>query len=145
MRGLIDEFRLHEQVQLLGPRPQREVFEMIRDAAVFAAPCVIGADGNRDGLPTVLLESMALGTPCVSTNVTGIPEVIKHNETGLIVPQRNPTELAAALKRLLREPATRAKFAQRARQLVEENFDITRNTAAAREIFRAAATNGRPR
>lgn len=145
VRGLIDEFRLHEQVQLLGPRPQREVFEMIRDAAVFAAPCVIGADGNRDGLPTVLLESMALGTPCVSTNVTGIPEVIKHNETGLIVPQRNPTELAAALKRLLREPATRAKFAQRARQLVEENFDITRNTAAAREIFRAAATNGRPR
>jgi glycosyltransferase involved in cell wall biosynthesis len=139
VRGLIDELGVSDKVQLLGPRPQREVFEMIQSAAVFAAPCVVGADGNRDGLPTVLLESMALGTACVSTDVTGIPEVIRHNETGLIVPQRNPAELATALKRMLREPPTRAKFAASARQLVEENFDITRNTAATREIFREAA------
>src|SRR6266567_1759056 len=70
------------------------------DAAVFAAPCVVGADGDRDGLPTVLVEAMALGTPCVSTDVTGIPELLA-DDCGIVVPQHDPTNLAAALERLL--------------------------------------------
>src|SRR5262249_30826288 len=82
LRAPIERLRLQDQVELLGARPQLEVIQHVRSAAVFAAPCVVGQDGNRDGLPTVLLEAMALGTPCVSTDVTGIPEVVRDGETG---------------------------------------------------------------
>ena len=90
-----------ESVQLAGPRPQSEIIDLVQSAAAFAAPCVVGSDGNRDGLPTVLLEAMALGTPCVSTDVTGIPEVLRDGETGLMVAQHAPHELADALEKLL--------------------------------------------
>jgi glycosyltransferase involved in cell wall biosynthesis len=75
-------------VELSGARPQSDIIRMVQSAAVMAAPCIVGEDGNRDGMPTVLLEAMALGTPCVSTPVTGIPEIVREGETGLLVPQR---------------------------------------------------------
>jgi colanic acid/amylovoran biosynthesis glycosyltransferase len=98
----------------------------------------VGVDGNRDGLPTVLLEAMALGTPCVSTSVTGIPEVINDGVTGLMVPQRDPAALAVAIESLLEDPDLRVRLAGRARRLVEAEFDAHRNAAHLRDIFRAA-------
>ncbi|MBA2442737.1 MAG: glycosyltransferase, partial [Rubrobacter sp.] len=83
LRERIRRLGLEDRVELTGPRPQGELAGIVQDAAVFAAPCVVGSDGNRDGLPTVLLEAMALGTPCVSTDVTGIPEVLRDGETRL--------------------------------------------------------------
>ena len=111
------------------------MFEHVQKAAVFAGPYIIGADGNRDGLPTVLLEAMALGVPCVSTDVTGIPEVVRNEETGLSVPQNDPMALATALKRLLTDPDLRVRLAAQARQLIESEFDIHRNAAAVRALF----------
>jgi glycosyltransferase involved in cell wall biosynthesis len=115
------------------------VFDTIQRAAVFAAPCVVGADDNRDGMPTVLLESAALGTPCVSTDVTGIPEVIRHDHTGLIVPQHSPERLAEACERLLNDAALRVRLAGAARRLVEEEFDVARSTARLRDVFARCA------
>ena len=112
----------------------------MQSAAVFAAPCVVGTDGNRDGLPTVLLEAMALGTPCVSTDVTGIPEVLRHCETGLMVRQHDPVALATALERLLDDAALRVRLATRARRLIEAEFDIPRNAARIRDIFAKAGS-----
>ena len=138
LRMRIAHLGLEDRVELLGPRPQSELVRLVQDAAVLAAPCVVGADGNRDGLPTVLLEAMALGTPCVSTDVTGIPEVIRDGETGLMVPQRDPATLAAAIGRLLEEPDLRARLADMARPLVEAEFDVNRNAAQLREVFQTA-------
>src|SRR5690606_12661002 len=101
LREQIARLGVEQHIELTGPRPQREVIDLIQNAAVFAAPCVNGSDGNRDGLPTVLLESMALGTPAVSTDVTGIPEILRDGETGLMVPQHDAHALATALERLL--------------------------------------------
>src|SRR5207247_5805432 len=98
-----------------------------------------GSDGNRDGLPTVLLEAMALGTPCVSTDVTGIPEVLQDRETGLLVPQGDAAPLAGALERLLHDADLRVRLASQARRRIEEDFDTTRNTARLRELFRRTA------
>ncbi|NUQ64862.1 MAG: glycosyltransferase family 4 protein [Pirellulales bacterium] len=122
-------------VELLGPRPQSEVIGIVQEAAVFAAPCVVGSDGNRDGLPTVLLEAMALGTPCISTDVTGIPEVVRHGDTGMIVPQHDPESLADQIERLLDSPDLRTELAERARELIAAEFDIHRNTAQMRKLF----------
>jgi glycosyltransferase involved in cell wall biosynthesis len=90
----------------------------------------------------VLLESMALGTPCVSTDVTGIPEILKDNVTGLMVPQEQPEVLADALNRLLGEPSLRTSLARRARALIEDEFDVHRNAARLRECFSAAQGPG---
>ncbi len=135
LREQIQQLGLQSIVEIIGPCPQNEVFEQVQNAAVFAAPYVIGKDGNRDGLPTVLLEAMALGTPCVSTDVTGIPEVVRDEETGLRVAQHDAKALADALERLLTDSTLRVRLATQARQLIESEFDIHRNTASLRTLF----------
>ena len=135
LRSQIQTLNLAGWVELTGPRPQREVFELMQSAAVFAAPYIIGKDGNRDGLPTALLEAMALGTPCVATDVTGIPEIIRDDDTGLQVAQRDATALAQALQKLLTSSALRERLATQARALVETEFDITQNAAVLRTLF----------
>jgi glycosyltransferase involved in cell wall biosynthesis len=139
LRSQICTLHLDDWVDILGPRPQQEVFKLMQQAAVFAAPYVIGADGNRDGLPTCLLESMALGTPCVATDVTGIPEVIRDGETGLLVGQGHSEGLANALQRLLSEADLRERLAVGARSLIEAEFDIARNAAELRTHFASPA------
>ncbi|MBE0480632.1 MAG: glycosyltransferase family 4 protein [Dehalococcoidia bacterium] len=129
---------LQERVTLLGPRPQNEVIQRIQGSAAMAAPCIIAGDRDKDGLPTVLVEAMALGTPCVSTDVTGIPEIVVEGKTGLVVPQRDPSHLADALEALLTQPGLRTRLSDRARKLIEEEFDIDRNTEQVRAVFREA-------
>lgn len=130
---------LDDHVALLGARPQDEVRGIVQGAAVLAAPCVVAGDGNRDGLPTVLLEAMALGTPCVSTPVTGIPEVVRDGETGLLVPPHSPAALADALERLLQDAALRTRLARAARRLVEADFDVRRQSRRLRAHVLAPA------
>lgn len=131
LRDQVARLGLHDLVELTGPLSQPRVREVVREAALLAAPCVVASDGNQDGLPTVLLEAMALGTPCVSTDVSGIGEVVRDDETGLLVPQRDPEALAAAMARLLDDGALRARLAAAARDLVEKEFDVVRQ---AREL-----------
>ncbi|MHC4415973.1 MAG: glycosyltransferase family 4 protein [Planctomycetota bacterium] len=131
----ISDLGVADFVQMLGARPRGEVNERMREAAVLAAPCVVSSNGNRDGLPTVLVEAMALGTPCVSTTVTGIPEVVRKGDTGLIAAQHDPPSLADALEQLLDDRSLGCRLAANARRLVEAEFDLHRNTAAIREIF----------
>ena len=131
---------LQDAVTMTGALTQDEVRTVVGGAAVFAAPCVVGADGNRDGLPTVLLEAMALGTPCVATPVTGIPEVLRDEETGLLVPERDPEALAAALDRLLGDAGLRTRLATGARHRIEVDFDARRQAAAVAAGFPARPT-----
>lgn len=135
LRAHVERLGLGDRVELAGPQPQAQVARELSQAAVFAAPCVIGEDGNRDGLPTVLLEAMAVGTPCISTDVTGIPEVLYHQQTGIIVPQHDPIALADAIQQLLHDSKLRCTLAGNARQLIEERFDIRRNATHIRRLF----------
>jgi glycosyltransferase involved in cell wall biosynthesis len=135
LRGRIQQLGLQKHVELVGPRPQLEIIAHLQSASVLAAPCVVGEDGNRDGLPTVLLEAMALGTPCISTDVTGIPEVVLHGETGLIVSQHDPAVLADGIQRLLNDSGERARLAKNGRRLIEADFDVHRNAARLRALW----------
>lgn len=137
LAGRIAAAGLGPRVRMLGARPLRDVAALVQGAAVLAAPCVVGDDGDRDGLPTVLLEAMALGTPCVATDVTGIPEVVRHGESGWIVPQRDAAALADALQHLLADAPLRERLASAARRRIEADFDIHRNAARQRAIFDA--------
>ena len=135
LRAQIDRLGLRDSVILPGPQPQGEVRAKLRQASVLAAPCVLASDGDRDGLPTVLLEAMAMGTPVVSTDVTGIPEVLEDGVTGLEVPQEDPVALAAACLRLLEDAELRTSLSVNARQLIEDRFDIRQNSRELRDLF----------
>jgi colanic acid/amylovoran biosynthesis glycosyltransferase len=141
LKQRVERRGLNELVSLVGAKPQAEVAKAVGNAAMLAAPCVMGGDGNRDGLPTVILEAMALGAPCVSTDVTGIPEVIRDGDTGLIAKQRDSKSLADAIERLLADADLQARFAANARSLIQDSFDITKNTKELREVFRESATD----
>jgi glycosyltransferase involved in cell wall biosynthesis len=140
----VQRCRLQDRVKLTGPRPQNEVAREIQAAAVLAAPCIVAEDGDRDGLPNVIQEALALGTPVVTTDVTGIPEVVRDGARGLLVPQRAPAALADALDRLLAGPELRVRLAEEARRFMETEFDIHRNTARRRAVFRSAVECFRP-
>ncbi|MEJ5888224.1 glycosyltransferase family 4 protein, partial [Pseudokineococcus marinus] len=120
----VERLGLRSVVELLGPLPQHDVVALLRGAAVFAAPCVVADDGDRDGLPTVVLESLATGTPVVSTPVTGIPEAVVDGVTGLLVPERDATALADALQRLLADGEERERLSRAGRGHVEQRFDV---------------------
>lgn len=138
LRNQIAACGLGELVRLTGPMPQRDIIELMRNAAIFACPCVVSRDGNRDGLPTVLIEAMALGLPVVSTDVVGIPELVRDGETGLCVAEGDPLALADAMERLLGDAALRQRLSRDARALIEAEFEITRNAARQREVFARA-------
>jgi colanic acid/amylovoran biosynthesis glycosyltransferase len=142
---LADQVRglgLEDAVTMHGALPQSEVRRIVQGAAVFAAPCVVAEDGNRDGLPTVVLEAMALGTPCVATPVTGIPEVVADGVTGLLVPERDPHALADALARVLDSPALSVALAMAARTRVEADFDARQQARAVARGFHLPALVG---
>lgn len=138
LREQVRVLGLGDVVTMHGALPQSRVREIVADADVFAAPCLIGADGNRDGLPTVLLEALALGTPAVSTPVTGIPEIVRHEETGLLVPESDPSALAAAIARCVDEPDESVRRARAARELLEADFDFRDHAVTLQGIFREA-------
>jgi len=135
LKARADALGVSGQVTFHGPLTQFEARDRIRGAAVLAAPCVVGADGNRDGLPTVILEGLALGTPVVATPVTGIPEAVVDGHTGLLVPEGDVPALADALCRLLDDPDLRCRLAEAGRRHVEANFDSRVNVRQLREVM----------
>jgi colanic acid/amylovoran biosynthesis glycosyltransferase len=139
LKRLARELKVGDLVELAGPRPREQLLELYRRASVFAAPCVVGSDGNRDGLPTVLVEAMALGVPVVSTDVTGIPELVENGNTGIVVPQHAPEALADAIERLLDDRLTALALAAGARARIEQEFDLRRNVAQLRSLLEGAA------
>ena len=120
LQAAIDFASLRENVTLTGPKSLAEVAALLGTARVFALPCVVEADGGMDNLPTVIAEAMAAGLPVVSTTLAGVPEMVAEGKTGLLVPPRSPEKLAAALARMLAEPAVAETFGQAGRQRARE-------------------------
>jgi glycosyltransferase involved in cell wall biosynthesis len=123
--------------EFLGPRPHEDVIEQFRRAAVFVLPCVHARSGDRDGLPTSVLEAMAAGVPVVTTSVNGLPEAVVHGSTGLVVPEHDADALAAAIRKLLDDPDLGATLAASARQRVEDRFSVSTSTAQLRTLLEA--------
>ena len=139
LKALIAELDLEQHVKLVGPRPQDEVLHAYRRATVFALPCIIANDGNRDGLPTVLLEAMAVGLPVVSTRLVGVPEIIEHGVDGLLVEPGDSAALAASLARVLQGSELRDHLSCAGRRKVELHFDVRRNVTQLRQWMEGGA------
>ena len=126
---------LDERVGIRRFRSQEELPALYRRAAVVALPCRVLADGNRDGVPNVVLEAMACGSPIVATRAAGIPEVLRDGDNGLLVPPDDPAALAAAIGRLLSRPALAERLGKSAAESVAD-LEFRRTNAALARRFR---------
>ena len=126
LAGLIDASGLGDVVQLQGACTQEELIAIYRAADLFVLAPYILESGDRDGIPNVLMEAMSVGLPVVATAVSGIPELIKHDQSGLLVPPCDEVALAEALERLL-DPlhgcALRARLGLSGRARMINHFD----------------------
>lgn len=102
------------------------MLEAYRDADLFVLPSKISEDGDRDGLPNVLMEAQSQGLACLSTNISGIPELIEHGETGWLVEQRDAAALTRALQTLIEEPDLRHRLGRAGNTRVREKFSMER-------------------
>ena len=141
LRQQADRLRLGRFVRFVGAAPRHEVLRQLREATVLAAPFVTAADGNRDALPTVVLEAMALGVPVVASPVGGVPEMITHGIEGLLVPEGDVEALAAATRRLLRDPELGARMGEAGTRTVKTRFAHEQTLPALLGTF-AIAGNG---
>jgi glycosyltransferase involved in cell wall biosynthesis len=141
LQRLIEWRSLAGQVCLVGKLAREEVIERYSRASVYVQPARIAADGDRDGIPNVLLEAMAMGVPVIASRVSGIPELVDDGRNGVLVEPDDPAALARAVTRLLTQPAACADLACRARQTVVQAFDNDRNLQQLCELLRAAGHN----
>ncbi|MEQ1807685.1 MAG: glycosyltransferase family 4 protein [Burkholderiaceae bacterium] len=132
---LIEQLELSAHVQLRSAVAQDELRRIYAQARVFALPCQIMEDGDRDGFPNVLAEAMAMGLPVVSTSISGIPELIDDGVHGLLVEPRDAGALAQALLRVIEDDALHARLTMLGRQRICERFDSRRTTIALHDLF----------
>jgi glycosyltransferase involved in cell wall biosynthesis len=128
---------LEGQVLLPGPMGQDELLREYRRASALCVPSRLLPD-DRDGIPNVLVEAMAAGTPVIASAVSGIPELVEHEVNGLLVEPEDPEALADTLLRLHEDPALGRALADSGRETVERRFDGPRQAVRLAELFRAA-------
>ena len=124
LEGLIEELNVGNNVKLLGWRHQEEIIELMKHTDVFIAPSVVGGDGDEEGIPVVLMEALAQGMPVLSTQHSGIPELVQDGESGFLVPERNVEALADKLEFLIKHPEIWSEMGRKGRKHVERYFDI---------------------
>lgn len=129
---------LQDLVEFPGAMAQTDVLGHMSEATLMVLPCVVTPQGQSDGIPNVLMESMAVGLPVVSTRISGIPELIKDGVNGRLVPTRDPGALADAVQTLIRNPGQRQSFAEAGRRTVECDFNVRTEAGRLLEHFGAA-------
>lgn len=118
------QLSLGGRIEWLGACSQEAVLAALRDADIFALASKTTADGDRDGLPNVLMEAQSQGLAVLSTTVSGIPELVHHDESGLLVPPGDAPATAAALHALIRDPALRQRLGAAGRRRVHACFSL---------------------
>lgn len=147
LRSLIKKLKMEDRIELLGAMSQEELFDYYRRADIFALACEVQSDGDRDGIPNVIVEAMALGIPIVSTTISGIPECVADGVSGVLVAEKDPNACANGIAKLLDRPDWAKQLGQAGRARVEQDFDSLRNVkkigAALRQACGEAANEPR--
>lgn len=132
----IAQLGLVEHVALLGRLPRDRVQALLADSDVMVLPSITADDNRREGIPVALMEAMATGLPVISTGSSGIPELIEHGRSGLLVAERDGAALANAIALIAQSPEVAAHLGREGRAKVLREFDLQANTAALAGHFR---------
>lgn len=143
LHSLAAELQLGGHVRFLGMLSHTKTLALIASADALCLPSVTARNGDAEGLGMVLLEAAAVGTPIIATSSGGIPDFVDADSTGLLVPQSDVPALAAAITRLHRDPPLSVMLSRRARERVEAEFDVVKQTALLEERFDALLSSRR--
>lgn len=135
LENMIRENNLSEYVVLAGKKSQDWVRDRLSRSHLFVLACVRTDDNDQDGIPVAMMEAMAMGIPVISTAVSGIPEIIINEETGLIVDERDPEFLCKAIIRLSSDASLRKALGEKGLMLIQQEYDIRKNVKQLRTIF----------
>ena len=129
--------RLHleDLVDMPGFVPNDRIRTFMEEHDMLVVPSVVHTNGDRDGIPNVIMEALSCGMPVVATDVCGVSEVIRDGETGYLIPQRDPAALADAVRRMLSDREAALRMARAGRELVFRMFDTETNIAALQELY----------
>jgi glycosyltransferase involved in cell wall biosynthesis len=139
LSAVVESEELGDRVHLMGALTQRELVGVYQGADVFALTPFVTGDGDRDGIPNVLLEAMSCGLPVLTTDAGGISELVVHESNGLLLPPRDVDGIAAGLHALLRNAEFRTRLGESARATVAKGFDSKSLVAELVSIFRERA------
>jgi colanic acid/amylovoran biosynthesis glycosyltransferase len=131
----IAQMGLQDHLVLTGPLPQKEIARRLASAYLLVLPCVVDADNAMDNLPTVIVEAMAAGLPVISTPVGGVPEMVVHEETGILVPPHDSVKLAEAIGRLIADGSLARRLGERGRKRAEKLFLVQNNVRSLVALF----------
>ncbi|ADI74122.1 glycosyl transferase group 1 [Methanohalobium evestigatum Z-7303] len=136
LKKLVEELNIKEYVNFVGDVTDYELIEYYNTADIFVLPCVIDKNGDRDGIPVAMMEAMSMELPVISTNVSGIPELVENENTGLIIPEKNVKQLTNAIIRLCKNPDERKKMGIKGRQIIVNKFNIDKETDKLGNLFK---------
>ena len=131
----VRELQLEDTIFIHSAVTQEELRQIYQRATVFALACQIIENGDRDGIPNVMAEAMAMELPIVSTDISGIPELVENRVDGLLVPQKNATALAEAIAELLNDEAMRKRLGKAAREKILKVFDAEKTIVELQKLF----------
>lgn len=126
---------LENKVFLVGAISEELVIEQLAESEIFCLACRTETTGGKDNLPTVIMEAMAAGLPVVSSRLAGVPEMVEDGQTGFLVPEQAPDQLAAALEKLLLEPQLRRSLGQTGQHLAESRFSSAITSSQLKDLF----------
>ncbi|WP_454718809.1 glycosyltransferase [Caulobacter segnis] len=135
LEAQVDQLALRESVVFLGALPHEEVLRRISNATVMAVPSVTASNGDAEGLPTVVMEAAARGTPIIATPSGGTAEAIIDHETGLIVPERDAEALANSLEQLLTGAGEAERLSIGAHNLARTKFNLSSQTSELERLY----------
>lgn len=135
LKAQVETLGLGSKVTFMGSQPQAEVIAKYRASDMFVLPCRIAADGDRDGLPNVLVEAASQELACISTPISGIVEMFEHEKNGLLVAPDQSRDLALAIERLAKDPSLRARLGKAAAERVRNEFDNLKTIGKLTELF----------
>jgi glycosyltransferase involved in cell wall biosynthesis len=135
LRAQAQALGVAERIAWRGAMAQDEVLGLYRTSDLFVLACRIAGDGDRDGLPNVLVEAQSQGLCCVSTTVPGVQELIEDGVNGVLVPPEDAQALADALARAIAAPELRWKLGAAGERKVREHFDYRASVARLAALF----------
>ena len=135
LKSMISKYNLDLKVKLLGSLDHSKVKEKLKNSDIFVLACKQAPNGDMDGIPVVLMEAMALGKIVISTKLSGIPELIQHEENGFLVEPNNPFELAQTLKMILKNSYP-TQIVYSARETISKKYTIEKQVDSLLKAFR---------
>ncbi len=135
MKSLVQSLGIEGDVTFLGSLPHHAVSGFITSLDIFALPCVEDSQGDKDGIPVVLMEAMLSGVPVISSRLSGIPELVVDDQTGYLIDPKNINQLIEAIKMMISQPETTQRLINNAVTHVANEYDLFKNAQKLKSLI----------